>query len=33
MGLEVEESQEGIDEVGKESDILSGFQWGFDSKG
>jgi len=25
MGLEVEESQEGIDEVGKESDILSGF--------
>lgn len=33
MGLEVEESQEGIDRVGKKSDILSGFYCGLDSKG
>jgi len=33
MGLEVEESQEGIDRVGKKSDILSGFCCGLDSKG
>jgi hypothetical protein len=33
MGLEVEESQEGIGRVGKKSDILSGFYCGLDSKG